>query len=140
MAFCLKIQKICQRSVCASTLDPQDSLLPVLSIIALNHLRSGCRDVKSAVTSIVRQNDWAKEQIYSTYNLDELKIHGCFQHSADCTVLSRSFHDSTTGMQSVTGSPNLLLLFAETSISSWAVRIVVRPSTSKAMPHIRTYG
>ena len=46
MAFCLKIQKICQRSVCASTLDPQASLLPVLSIITINHLKSGCHDVK----------------------------------------------------------------------------------------------
>ena len=36
----------CQRSECASTLDPQASLLPVLSIITLNHVKSGCRDVK----------------------------------------------------------------------------------------------
>ena len=46
MAFCLKIKFVCQRSECASTLDPQASLLPVLSIITLNHLKSGCRDVK----------------------------------------------------------------------------------------------
>ena len=46
MAFCLKIKFVCQRSECASTLDPQASLMPVLSIITLNHLKSGCRDVK----------------------------------------------------------------------------------------------
>ena len=46
MAFCLKIKFVCQRSECASALDPQASLLPVLSIITLNHLKSGCHDVK----------------------------------------------------------------------------------------------
>ena len=44
MAFCLKIKLVCQRIECASTLDPLASLLPVLSIITLNHLKSGCRD------------------------------------------------------------------------------------------------
>ena len=46
MAFCLKIKFVCQRSECALTLDQPASLLPVLSIITLNHLKHGCRDVK----------------------------------------------------------------------------------------------
>ena len=33
-----------QRSIGAWTLDPQASLLPVASIITLNHLKSGCRE------------------------------------------------------------------------------------------------
>ena len=45
-AFWLEEIIFCQRSECASTLDPQASLLPVVSIITLNHLKSGCRDVK----------------------------------------------------------------------------------------------
>ena len=44
MAFWLKIKIFCQRSECASTLDQQASSLPVLSIITLNHLKSGCRE------------------------------------------------------------------------------------------------
>ena len=46
MAFCLKIKFVCQRSECASTLGPPARLFPVLSIIPLNHLKSGCRNVK----------------------------------------------------------------------------------------------
>ena len=40
----MKTHFFCQRSECASTLNPQASFLPVVSIITLNHLKSGCRE------------------------------------------------------------------------------------------------
>ena len=69
MAFCLKIKKNCQRSECASTLDPQASLLPVLLIITLNHLKSKCCDVKKRgdvfTFSTLRQSMVAVEKLNS---------------------------------------------------------------------------
>ena len=60
MAFCLKIKFVCQRSECASTLDPQASLLPVLSIITLNHLKSGCRDFKKRGDVYGDKGEWVR--------------------------------------------------------------------------------